>query len=66
MLLSNDYKINRMFAVRSSFGATVVRYRTTTRDPVGIGKPPYITFLSHEYFTNHVNWIWQGGPVFHF
>lgn len=66
LLLSNDYKINRMFAVRSSFGATIVRYRTTTRDPVGIGKPPYLTFLSHEYFTNHTNWIWQGGPVFHF
>ena len=66
LMLSNDYKINRTFAVRSSFGATVVRYRTATRDPDGIGEPPYLSFLSHENFTNHVTWTWQGGPVFHF
>jgi hypothetical protein len=66
LLLSNDYKINRRFAIRSSFGATIVRYRTPERDPDGIGKPPYITFLSKENFTNHTTWTWQGGPVFHF
>ncbi len=66
LMLSNDYKINRRFAIRSSFGATIVRYRTPTRDPEGIGKPPYLTFLSKENFTNHTTWIWQGGPVFHF
>jgi hypothetical protein len=66
LTLSNDYKINRTLAIRSSFGATVVRYRTATRDPDGIGKPPYLSFLSHENFTNHTTWTWQGGPVVHF
>ncbi|WP_035354450.1 hypothetical protein [Edaphobacter aggregans] len=66
LMLANDYKINRKFAVRSSFGATIVRYRTPVRDPDGIGTPPYISFLSKENFTNHTTWVWQGGPVFHF
>jgi hypothetical protein len=66
LMLANDYKINRRFAVRSSFGALVVRYRTPLRDPDGVGEPPYITFLSKDNFTNHTSWIWQGGPVFHF
>jgi hypothetical protein len=66
LTLSNDYKVNRTLAIRSSFGATIVRYRTATRDPDGIGKPPYLSFLSHENFTNHTTWTWQGGPVIHF
>lgn len=66
LLLSNDYKINRRLAIRSSFGATIVRYRTPDRDPSGIGGPPYITFLSKENFANHTTWSWQGGPVIHF
>jgi hypothetical protein len=66
LLLSNDYKINRKFAIRSSFGATIVRYRTPERDPEGVGTPPYLSFLSKENFTNHTTWTWQGGPVFHF
>ena len=66
LLLSNDYKINRTIAFRSSFGATVIRYRTAVRDPDGIGKPPYLSFLSHENFANHTTWVWQGGPVIHF
>jgi hypothetical protein len=66
VMLANDYKINRRFAVRSSFGALVVRYRTPVRDPECVGTPPYITFLSKDNFTNHTTWIWQGGPVFHF
>ena len=65
-LLSNDYKINRKLAIRSSFGATIVRYRTPIRDSDGIGTPPYISFLSHENFTNRTTWVWQGGPVVHF
>jgi hypothetical protein len=66
LLFSNDYKINRRIALRSSFGATVVRYRTAVRDPDGIGKPPYLSFLSHENFVNRTTWVWQGGPVIHF
>ena len=66
LLLSNDYKINRTIALRSSFGATVTRYRSPVRDPDGIGKPPYLSFLSHENFTNRTTWVWQGGPVIHF
>jgi len=66
LLLANDYKITRNFAMRTALGATVVRYRTAVEDPPGIGKPPYLTWLSHDNFTNHTTWVWQGGPVVRF
>jgi hypothetical protein len=66
ILLANDYKITRNFAIRSSLGATVVRYPTGVKDPPGIGKPPYLRWLSHENYVNHTTWVWQGGPVVRF
>jgi hypothetical protein len=65
-LLANDYKLNRMVALRSSFGATVVRYRTTPKDPPFVGKIPYLSWLSPDSYTNRASWIWQGGPVLRF
>jgi hypothetical protein len=65
-LLANDYKINRTVALRSAFGATIVRYRTTSKDPPFVGKIPYLSWLSADSYTNHPTWIWQGGPVFRF
>ena len=65
-LLANDYKINRTVALRSAFGATIVRYRTARKDPDFIGKIPYLSWLSPDSYTNHATWIWQGGPVFRF
>ncbi|HEX7157397.1 MAG TPA: hypothetical protein VF214_00175 [Edaphobacter sp.] len=66
LLAANDYKINRNFAVRTSLGVVVVRYKTNVVDPPAIGKPPYLSWLSHENFTNHTTWVWQGGPVVRF
>jgi hypothetical protein len=66
LLAANDYKINRTFAIRSSLGATVVRYRTAVNDPPEIGKPPYLSWLSPKNYTNHTTWVWQGGPVVRF
>jgi hypothetical protein len=57
-VLSNDFKINRTLALRSSLGATVVRYRTSIRDHEDIGQLPYISFLSHDVFTNRMTWVW--------
>jgi hypothetical protein len=66
LLLANDYKINHHFAFRSALGVTIVRYRTQVKDPPGIGKPPYLSWLSHDNYSNHTTWIWEGGPVFRF
>ena len=66
ILLANDYKLNRMVALRSSFGATIVRYRTAPKDPPYVGQIPYLSWLSPDSYTNHTTWIWQGGPVFRF
>jgi hypothetical protein len=66
LLLSNDYKINKIFAVRASFGATVVRYRSPVEDPPGVGQRPYLSWMSHDNYSNHVTWVWQGGPVVRF
>jgi len=66
ILLANDYKINRTVALRSAFGATIVRYRSTRKDPPYIGKIPYLSWLSPDSYTNRATWIWQAGPVFRF
>ena len=66
ILLANDYKLNRTIALRSSFGATIIRYRTTPKDPPYIGEIPYLSWLSPDSYTNRTTWIWQGGPVFRF
>ena len=66
ILLANDYKINSIVALRSSFGATIIRYRTTPKDPPYVGKVPYLSWLSPDSYTNRATWIWQGGPVFRF
>jgi hypothetical protein len=66
LIFANDYKVNRNFSLRSAFGATIIRYRTSEKDPPGLGKLPYLSWLSHDVYTNHTTWIWQGGPVFRF
>jgi hypothetical protein len=66
LVVANDYKVNRNLSLRSAFGATIIRYRTAEKDPPGIGKSPYLSWLSHDIYTNHTTWIWQGGPVYRF
>jgi hypothetical protein len=64
--LSNDYKVNRTIAVRYSVENTIVRYRNPVKDPPGIGRPPYLTWLSKDDYTNKSNWSCQAGPVIRF
>jgi hypothetical protein len=64
--ISNDYKISRSVALRSSMGVTIVRYRYAAVPLPGEGKPPYLTWLSHDSYTNKSTWSYQMGPVFHF
>jgi hypothetical protein len=67
LMLSNDHRFTRSFALRSSIGDTIVRYRnpaTTTEE--GVGKPPYLSWLSHDEYTNRSNWVCETGPVFRF
>jgi hypothetical protein len=68
ILFSNDYKLSSTIAFRSSFGATIVRYRNLAPTPSGTDKPVYMTMssLSQESFTNRANWTCEMGPVFHF
>jgi hypothetical protein len=66
VMLSYDYKISHLIAWRSSFGVTLVRYRNLARTPPGFGKPPYLSFLSHDSYTNRSSCTYQMGPVFHF
>jgi hypothetical protein len=66
IMLSNDYKLSRLFAFRSSFGTTIVRYRNAAPAPPGIGTPPYLSWLSHDTFTNKPTWTCEMGPVVHF
>jgi hypothetical protein len=64
--LSNEYKISRSVALRSSLGVTIVRYRNAVQTPPGIGNPPSLSWLSHDSYTNKSTWSYQMGPVFHF
>jgi hypothetical protein len=66
LLVANDYKITRTFAIRSSLGATVVRYPSLVKDPEWVGKIPYLSWLAPYNYTNHTTWVWQGGPVVRF
>ena len=66
IMLSNDYKISKSFGLRSSFGVVFVRYRNAAKTPPGIGEPPYLSFLSHDSYTNRSTLTGEMGPVFHF
>ncbi len=66
IVLSNDFKVSKSLAVRYSVGDTIVRYRDPVEDPPGIGKPPYLSWLSKVDYTNKSNWSGEAGPVFRF
>lgn len=63
--INGDYGITRRFALRVSFGNTPVRYLDYVTPP-GIGKPPSLSWLSHEVFLTNENWNYQAGPVLRF
>ena len=66
LMLTYDHKISRTIAIRSSVGDTIVRYKSPIEDPPGIGKLPWLSWLSHDEFTNKSNWVAQTGPVIRF
>jgi hypothetical protein len=66
LAINGDYAITRNFAIRGVIGNTAVRYLYGYSQPPGIGKPPYVYWLSHEVFMTNENWNYQVGPVLRF
>jgi hypothetical protein len=68
IMFSNDHKLSSLLAFRSSFGATIVRYRNPAATPADTDKPVFMSMssLSQDSFTNRTNWTCEVGPVFHF
>lgn len=65
LAINGDYGITRNLAFRVVVGNTPVRYLDYTTPP-GIGKPPYINWLSHNFYMTNENWMYQIGPVLRF
>jgi hypothetical protein len=66
IMLSNDYKLSSLVALRSSFGVVIVRDRNAVQTSPGIGDVPYLSWLSHDSYTNRSTWTCEMGPVFRF
>jgi hypothetical protein len=64
--LSGDVRFAPHFAIRMSLEQMLIRYKSTIRDPPGIGTPPRLSFLSHDNYINSTNWGVTIGPVFRF
>jgi hypothetical protein len=66
LIFSNDYKLSKTVAIRTSIADTIVRYKSAIEDPPGIGKPPFLSWLSKDEYTNKSNWSCETGPVIRF
>jgi hypothetical protein len=66
LALSNDLKLTPLLSMRFSIGDTIVRTSTPGVHEVGIGTPPYISWLSKEEYTNRSTWSSAVGPVLRF
>jgi hypothetical protein len=66
LALSGDYDVGRHLAIRGVFGNTPVRYLNYISPAPGFGTPPYINWLSKEFFLTNENWTYQVGPVLRF
>ena len=66
LMFSNDYKLNKTVAIRTSIADTIIRYKSLIEDPPGIGKPPNLSWLSKDEYTNKSNWTCETGPVIRF
>lgn len=66
LAINGDYDVGRHLAIRGVFGNTPVRYLKYISTPPGIGSPPYVNWLSHEFFSTNENWTFQAGPVLRF
>jgi hypothetical protein len=64
--LSTDLRVSRHLAFRTTVQQMLIRYKSTERDPPGIGTWPRISFLSHDNYINSTNWGVSVGPVLRF
>ena len=64
--VEGDIRFTQHFAVRMSVEQMLIRYKSTVRDPPGIGTPPWLSFLSHDNYVNSTNWGTTVGPGFRF
>ncbi len=64
--LSADLRVSPHFAFRTTVEQMLIRYKSTERDPPGIGSPPWLSFLSHDNYINSTNWGVSVGPVLRF
>jgi hypothetical protein len=66
LALSGDVRFSQHLAFRTTMQQLLIRYKSTDRDPPGIGAPPWLSFLSHDNYINSTNWGVNVGPVFRF
>jgi hypothetical protein len=66
LALSNDIKLSPFLSMRFSIGDTIVRTGTLDGQQVGIGSPPYLSWLSKEQYANRSTWSSAVGPVLRF
>ena len=66
LALSNDVKLTPLLSMRFSIGDTIVRTGTLDGRQVGIGSPPYLSWLSKERYANRSTWSSAVGPVLRF
>jgi hypothetical protein len=66
LALSNDIKLTPLLSMRFSIGDTIVRTGTLDGRQLGIGSPPYLSWLSKERYTNRSSWSSAVGPVLRF
>lgn len=64
--LSADLRVSRHLALRTTVQQMLIRYKSTVRDPPGIGTAPWLSFLSHDNYINSTNWGVSVGPVLRF
>lgn len=64
--LAGDLRFSNHVGFRATLTQMLIRYKSSERDPDGIGTPPRLSFLSHDNFINSTNWGVQLGPVFRF
>jgi hypothetical protein len=64
--LSGDVRFTERLAFRMTLEQMLIRYKSTERDPDGIGMLPRLSFLSHDNYINSTNWGVSLGPVLRF
>jgi hypothetical protein len=64
--ISVDIRFTQRLAFRTKVEQMLIRYKSSVRDPDGIGTPPRLSFLSHDNYINSTNWGVSVGPVLRF